>query len=944
MLRRDLIHYGFRFPRFEIAAVRHLTAMGHSHATIKAAFPLDDHGIIDLLINSGSGVGAVFPVVTAATAAVGITKVLLEGRATRYLQDHRVGRAELDMIESLDPRTELIDELPAIFAEDVNVSMARDGAPRRVVLFFDAHEAFWGDRRGSGSLFFESDEWFRRLLASLDRSSGVVVVVAGREQPRWDEAISSPIPAQSIASRHVGHFHRQDALSYVAKTGITDGDLQRGLIDIARVMPDDIHPLYLALAVDVARRAAEKGTPLGPTDLCHATDMDTVGRRLLDLLLKYADEEVRDAVRALGACRSFDEDLYEHLGRHLTFHATKAAFRTLVGFSFVWETERVERGQYRIHDLVRRLLHERDEAGTRKAHEELERFYRDRSASGEIADALEYLYHANRVDWKRGIAEWISTLDETLHYGRYDICASLLTLRDELIVDSHYWTARVSMTQGEYFQKQGRYLEAAQAFQDASDAGREASVSDTDDVEEGLLVEAAALGRLGEIANIQARYQDSDNLFQAADAVHDHIAQRFPISAVAQHNRGTALQARGQLQLRRGMLDTAASSFEQAEVLHRKVAIQDPGLVATHNELGNALEGRAMVEMDRGRYDQAIPFFKASIESFDSGLAASNDLPYLYGNKANAFQQLAEAYERQGDERLAIQACDDGLDTIDKALDITNLDADFYNNKAAIVGRLSRLHMRGGGRAPDADEAAMRAIKCCETALELSPTHPRAAHNMALSLSQLAETKQLQGDDDMAIDTYEKALPWFEQALTGAAGDTDVLMAKAGTLFRLGQARHRRATRRSNSIHEERLLIRDEYQAAIDTADQILAAGHDLNTVHLYRGQACAGLAYWNAQEGNDTKAINLYRDAVASCDKLSGHPLTGALALALKAQSQLERSKLEIKLNRRPDALESVLDAAKTFRAALVASPDDVDLRSGLQESLHLCTIISGK
>jgi len=145
-------------------------------------------------------------------------------------------------------------------------------------------------------------------------------------------------------------------------------------------------------------------------------------------------------------------------------------------------------------------------------------------------------------------------------------------------------------------------------------------------------------------------------------------------------------------------------------------------------------------------------------------------------------------------------------------------------------------------------------------------------------------------------------------------------------------------------MREEQLLIREEYQAAIDTTDQIVAANHGLNTAHLYRGQACAGLAYWNAQEGNYTKAINLYRDAVASCDKLSGHPLTGALALTLKAQSQLERSRLEIKLNRRPDALESVLDAAKTFRAALVASPDDVDLRAGLRESLHLCTIISGK
>lgn len=88
-------------------------------------------------------------------------------------------------------------------------------------------------------------------------------------------------------------------------------------------------------------------------------------------------------------------------------------------FSFVWEAQ--ERGEdwYRIHDLLRRLDYEEDNETAREAHEVLEKYYREK---GEIAEAI---YHANRLDWERGVEEWVKEFDEKLKFSRYDECRSL---------------------------------------------------------------------------------------------------------------------------------------------------------------------------------------------------------------------------------------------------------------------------------------------------------------------------------------------------------------------------------------------------------------------------------------------------------------------------------------------------------------------------------------
>lgn len=97
--------------------------------------------------------------------------------------------------------------------------MQRVGAPKRVILFFDTHEAFWGDWRKQGEeRFFKQNEWLRRLLSKLvelGSSRRIVTVVAGREVPRWAEASNWRIPKEYLDTQLVLHLKEKDARHYL---------------------------------------------------------------------------------------------------------------------------------------------------------------------------------------------------------------------------------------------------------------------------------------------------------------------------------------------------------------------------------------------------------------------------------------------------------------------------------------------------------------------------------------------------------------------------------------------------------------------------------------------------------------------------------------------------------------------------------------------------------
>jgi hypothetical protein len=432
MLRRTLTQaaeqsqHSLKFPLYDFACVWYLHKRGKSAEQIKQLFPLSEAtGLIGSLIDAVTQK----PIGSLAAAVINILNswLGLGEKFNLYLLKRNLTEKQVQEILSLDPDPELINELPELLARDLNEAMRQDwdAKPPRLVLFFDSHDAFWRENSNSHlpSQFFFQDQWLRRLLTELDLKAGIVVAVAGREKPRWAEAIYYPISETTLDTQLVWHLSDADAHTYLQNVGIQDQRLRESLIKYASVESNQVHPLLLSMCADVVLEAANRGTTVTPADFPNLPEMQGKFRELIAKLLSYADEEVYNAVGALRACRAFNSDIYFMLADQLRFNPTNASFDQLTRFSFVWETERP--GWYRIHKLVRRLNSEKGDI-TQKAHKILESHYRKKK------NLPEAIYHAICLDWERGVADWLKALDNAVSWRNVELCQKLLEIKQEI--------------------------------------------------------------------------------------------------------------------------------------------------------------------------------------------------------------------------------------------------------------------------------------------------------------------------------------------------------------------------------------------------------------------------------------------------------------------------------------------------------------------------------
>ncbi|MGD1910583.1 MAG: hypothetical protein ACFB2X_06945, partial [Rivularia sp. (in: cyanobacteria)] len=473
MLRRKIgieankLKYRLRFPLFDFACVWYLHQKRHlTKERWKELFPEEEFELIIQIVDTLTQI----PGAELAEAVLDIFLKYLGTNLYIILQQRELKKEDIKKIQDMDLDTELIFELPRLLAEDLNSAMSEDKSPERLVLFFDTHEAFWGSQRDIADYrYFEQDKWLRYFLAELlEFSHGIVVVVAGREKPRWQDADEYPISQQYLDIQLVNHLAEADAREYLRRAGISNRDLQQSAINYASVAQNQVHPFLLGLCADVIFQG-NSTTPSAPlpasderlSELHINGNFAKKAKELINRLLKYVDREINYAVHALSACRGFNYDIYELLGKELKFSASKPSFDVLTEFSFVWEAQ--ERGEdwYRIHDLLRRLDYEEDNKTTRQAHEVLEKYYRGK---GEIAEAI---YHGNRLDWERGVYEWVEEFEKVLELSRYDECRVLLEIRNELVIQDDFELGRVSLAGGDYFATLAQHQQAKQEYLEA---------------------------------------------------------------------------------------------------------------------------------------------------------------------------------------------------------------------------------------------------------------------------------------------------------------------------------------------------------------------------------------------------------------------------------------------------------------------------------------------
>ncbi|MEG4120718.1 hypothetical protein QUA43_25020 [Microcoleus sp. N9_B4] len=743
MLRRKLKEknkYKFKFPNYDFACFWYLLNKGESNATIAQLLP--DDVVIQLLAPTIDFLAAGAPVGTLGVALFKLVYKLGGINLAMKLIKNRLGVSDdkAEEIRSKDIDTELIDCLPELFADDLNAAMAGKHKPERLVMLFDTHEKLWDEKRNSqGINFWYQDEWFRRLLMALDFKAGIVVAVAGRDCPvtqlGWQSPSNFPVPKPLIDAQLVGHLSAADARDYLHKVEIDKADLADAVIRYASVNPDDswenlqVHPFYLGLCKDVVLEKRKQGIELLSSDFAGIPKLENKTAELTARLLLYVDREVLWAVHSLSACRAFDKDLYIKLGTGCYFEATSAKFEILTSFSFVWKEAQRGEKWYRIHDLLRRLYAEMDNQTTREAHKVLEQHYR------ELGNAAEAIYHANRLDWERGVKEWEKVFEEALELSRYGKCESLLAVRSELWIKSDFWLGRISQLEGDYYAHLARYAEATQKYLEAVTACDDRQIIIIPD-EATLNNKANALRCLGKLQAELGEFESAKQFYLDAITASNLALEIAPKEIAALNNKGNALRGLGDLQ--------AANALQCLGELQAQLKIE-----------------------------AAKQFYLDAIAAFDSALEIApddDDIAALNNNKGIALQSLGDLQAGLSEFEAAKQSYSEAIDALDSALLIAPHDIDTLSNKGSALRCLGDLQA-GRSESEAAKQSYSKAIDALDSALLIAPDSIWALKNKGLTLGCLGDLQEKLSNQQEALKNWQEALEIFNRYLAIAPND-----------------------------------------------------------------------------------------------------------------------------------------------------------------------------
>ncbi len=779
MLRRNVAaatkKYKFKFPNYDFACFWYLLNKGESQETLSQLFPDD----VIQLVTPAIETFAEFPVVAQAVAVIkGIVKLSgIKGAMKLIQQRLGVSDEKADQIRRLDIDTELTDCLPQLFAKDLNAAMAGKNKPDRLVMLFDTHEKMWDEKRNSqGATFWYQDEWFRRLLRALDYKLGIVVAVAGRECPvtqlRWPNASKFPIPADYIDAQLVWHLSPDDARDYLHKVEIDKTDLADAVIRYASVNPDEnwenlqVHPFYLGLCADVVLAERRWGIELLASDFARIPKLENKTAELTDRLLSYVDREVRSAVHSLSACRAFDEDLYVKLGAGCHFQASSANFEVLTGFSFVWKSEKRGDNWYRIHDLLRRLDADRDNPRTRRAHEVLEGHY------WEVGDVAETIFHANRLDWQRGVEEWEEVFDEALEKSRYKECEALLGVRDELWIKSDYWLGSISQFEGDYYTQFARYVEAKQEYLEAVAAYNSALLIAPDDIN-ALNNKGNALQSRGKLQAKLSEFEVAKQSYFDAIAAYNSALLIAPDYICALNSKGLALLRLGNLQAILSEFEAAKQSyFEAIAALNSALLIAPDDIVALKNK-GNALRSLGELQAILSEFEAAKQSYFEAIAACNSALLiAPDDIAALH-NKGNALQSLGELQAQLSEFEAAKQSYFEAVAACNSVFLIAPDDIGVLKNKGNALLSLGELQTQLS-EFEAAKQSYSDAIAALNSVLLIAPDEIAALNNKGNALRCLGELQEKLSERQEALKNWQEALEMFDRSLAIAPNNHSV--------------------------------------------------------------------------------------------------------------------------------------------------------------------------
>ncbi|HST24247.1 MAG TPA: tetratricopeptide repeat protein [Blastocatellia bacterium] len=194
----------------------------------------------------------------------------------------------------------------------------------------------------------------------------------------------------------------------------------------------------------------------------------------------------------------------------------------------------------------------------------MEKYYRELAQAGDEQAIAEAIYHANQLDWKGGVNEWIHVFDAALKMSRYKLCGALLDVRGEMSIESDFYLGWVSQNEGDYFLSLARY------------------------------------------ENARREYLESITAYNKVLAL-------TPDDPAAHNNRGNALQSLGDLQAKLSQHNDAMQSYNAAILACSKALALAPDYVAAHRNKGNALKILGDLQAQLSQHDEAVKSWQVAL-------------------------------------------------------------------------------------------------------------------------------------------------------------------------------------------------------------------------------------------------------------------------------------------------------------------------------------------
>jgi tetratricopeptide (TPR) repeat protein len=612
------------------------------------------------------------------------------GAWTAYLAKKFKNKDEVTLVR--DP----VETLTPLFVEGLN-KLAEE---RPVVLCFDTWE------RTEKHL----DEWLRSLLDREGLSTGVWLVIAGRNRPGDEWEPFHPV----MAAFELEEFTEEETRDYLKQQGIT-GE--------ARVA--DILAFSGGVPVLVSTLASAKGGS--------ATE---AANSLVDRYLKWVDDpRQREAALHCAAARRLDKDIVAAV---VEGDDADELFEWLTEMPFVQSRP----GYWEYHPKVRKLMlryaRSRSVKDSGALHGKLEGYYQSLLAEqGEKAQyrdevwrrhKLEAVYHGLMQESTKAVGDGLETFLLALR-GYYPFAGEIAIM----------------------------WLQAADEQEATNEVSRWARLLDviwaaieSQSLKTALPFYEAARGRenLSDMARSEVYFIGGTAYYEMQDygrAIEDYARaiELNPDYAAAYYNRGTAY-ARSQ-DYRRAIEDygwAIGLNPEDATAYNNRgtayAGLQDYRRAI--EDYGRAIELNpedAMAYNNRGLACYEMQDYGRAIEDCGRAIELNREDATAYNNRGNAYARLQDYGRAIEDYRRVIELNPD--------------DARAYNNRGNAYARLQDYG---------------RAIEDYGRAIELNPEDATAYYNLACAHA-------LMGEVDDSCEWLEKAISLDAKYREMARGDED---------------------------------------------------------------------------------------------------------------------------------------------------------------------------